>query len=270
VVLLKENHSLTEPFINNCDVKIVFCSAIDECISICNEVCIIDDGWINHQTSDYVRHKARETNKRIIELLISDNAEDKILPSDIDIYKFKSQPVVLILAIGDAAQHYCTELMLNRIFTDFQVPFRQIFSTKTKLILNQLYATNVLRENVILNVLNEKSYISVATFCVSSELSELHEWKRIFEQVYPDFLILQCDAGFSLFDEAQLIIRNLMNVKIDLVIQARHRLISNQCIFHQNSYKGCSPQRSQGDLLFLDLEDSDIENKVSLRIQTKL
>ena len=126
VNLLKENHALADDYFNKCDVEISLYENIDDCIQNSDYILVLWDEKLPEVSLRYIQCQASKLGKKCYRINNSWDKENIILNKvDESMTKF---PIVLTISLGMEAQSYCMELLLNKMFTDKKISFKQIFS----------------------------------------------------------------------------------------------------------------------------------------------
>lgn len=263
VYLLIENHGVVKPFAFDCNFEIILSDDLDYCIDSCDMIILIKSEGFPEKSVEYIKFKSSLLKKKLYLLNTLDFVQDRI---SIDNLLYASTPVVLHISDAIHSQHFCLEVLLNKIFNKNNVSIKQVYSQYTHNILNQLKNENLLNNNLSYHF-DDNSLCSGK--CDLILLSQSVDKSNLIEDLYslkhtkPDYVIYQTGFEFSSYENINNIAKYLWGSKIDLIVKSRYYRIDEDLIIHIdniNSEKG----------LFYDLESPNLMRELEFDILSKL
>ena len=267
VILLRENHLQGEVFVTD-EIAVTIKENIDECVESSDNIIIVKSLCIEPRTIDYVLQKAQNYNK---ECFVIDNCfEDIQLKSKGELYsEFKQYPTVLNIALGMDSQPYCMEILLNRIFEEKRIKFKQIFTEETKRFLWNLNSYGVLNFSYAQQLEADRHTnafnIVVWTLNIGNNMKNLKYWIEHIRCISPDYIIFQTDNTFKNSNIQS--INEFLKVgginEIDTFVKSRYGWLNGENRVYY-------AERKEGGKDIWDLEDGDLRQKLSFDILSKI
>lgn len=195
IVLLKENHMRND--FKGLHFKIKLFNSLNKCINNCNYVLLVNDENIQKEYN-YIINTCTKLNIPLIKLDYSfkqDNLEKLI--SKIELINKK--PIILHLFTDEIAQPLCTELMINKILTDYNVNFTQLFSSESSIVFNSISCLDFINQNIVNQMLSKSNNMSlfVISLNIGKNLQKLTNMIDLIKLIKADFLILNLDANLT-------------------------------------------------------------------------
>lgn len=268
ITLLKENHSEYE--FPKCIYynKILLYEDIDICIMNSEAILIIVDDDIPKKTIDYIIDKSQKTGKKY--LIINNPWKNDSLHFNNTFdnekkYYFNNIPIILLVGVGVVSQQYCTEVLLNRIFTNKKINFKQIYSKGTNAFLSQLNKWNINRSLSIHLAENgsSKEYdVIVVSINIDEDINNIRYHTDTIRHIRPDFVILQTNDGFADYESADCIFKYGSFAALDIIIKSHFYSMDRFSVY-------CKTNTNQSSL-FKYVDESDIEKQLSFLILSKI
>ena len=147
IILLEENHNKGEKFSINDNVIINYCSTIKDGIINCDLVLILVDDFLPQNAVERVHLKSKELGKRCVNIYSNWNKiQDHT--SCFERTNAKDHPTILTLSLGQNAEYYCLEILLNKLFNNKKINIKQYFSDSTRGFFTQFQNHNLLNPSL--------------------------------------------------------------------------------------------------------------------------
>lgn len=267
ILLLKENFMNENYSLNNIKVKLF--NNMDNCIEYSDFIIIIKNGNVPKKSINYILSKSKELNKKCIEIQNPWQINSLYSNQDYDKYKeydFNNCPVILDIALGYGAQQFCVELLLNKIFIDKKINFKQFYSLETKNILLQLNKYNILNNELSkqLNTSINQYNVIIYSINIGDSIYNIKKYIEILRCLKPDFTILQTDIKFEEYETAKKFIKYGCFSQLDILIKSHYNLLYKKHALH------CNNHIIKEDYFIKDIESNDLEKKLALEILSKI
>ena len=267
VLLLKENHIQDESFSFNNNVKIKLHKSIDECICLCDFVLIIKNENTPENSINYILCKSKELNKRCFEISnpwkkeLTHNTND----SHFENFSFNKCSVILSVSLGVGAQQYGVEMLLNKIFIENNVRFKQFFSKETEDFFVQLDSCGILNENFSrqLNSSENQQDVIIYSVNIGENIYNIKKHIDTLRRVVSDFTILQTDIKFDEYKTAKNIIEYGCFSKLNMLIKSHYNTVDDKLLVY------CD-KKIEEDSLIQDIESIFLKEKLSFEIFSKI
>ena len=153
---------------------------------------VIDNPWQNYNSS-----KSLST------------IENEVLTDE-----HRTKPVVLNISVGRYPQQYCTEIALNKIFTNEKLSFKQHYSYETKKLIFQLNNIGIAKKDLILPAQNTDEGSLIIHSIHIEDIVDASAEQYFFNNITPDCIVLSCMLSWRGLSD----LRNLLKVKYNLMI----------------------------------------------------
>lgn len=194
LVLLDENHSIEEYWINQIDNEVCFYETFENSISD-DDLLFTSNENINEQNVIVFENPYSEIKKKKI--------ENKIFGKD-----YPTKPMIIILSFGLFPDTYCLEILLNKIINENNIVPFQKFSDETKYILNKFKSKNLLNDKIE----NDINKADVIIQHINS-----NEFKSYIDLLYnlsllsPNYIYICADRKFNNYDLVEYIKKLVCN-----------------------------------------------------------
>ena len=267
IILLTENHNQKENYIFNNDIKIKLFKSIDECIAACDCIFLLKDETIPVKSINYILNKSSEYNKKCYEIQNpwEEKGADNIYKNDYENCDFDKRPVILNIALGEIAQQYCTEVLINEILAENDVEFKQFYSYATKNFLLQLNSYGILNIDISKH-LDMSAYqydIIICSIDIGENLYDVQKYIDFFRLIKSDFIILQTGIKFDKYQIAKNIIKYVCFSQLDLLIKTHYSLLDNLFVVY------CYEEIEE-DSLILDIESINLKKQLMFKMFSKI
>jgi len=267
VLLLKENHNQKENFLFNTNIKINLYESINDCICHCDFILMIKDNNTPEKSINYILCKSKELDKRCYEVInpwkneLSSNTSN-IAHENTD---FKKYPVILNISLGTISQHYCVEILLNKIFTKNNIGFKQFYSKETEFFLLQLDRYGILSDNFSRQIKFSKYQYNIIIYSINigESIYNIKKHIDILRHISPDFTILQTDIKFNEYENSKNIIKYGCLSQLDILIKSHYKTVNDVLTVYCN-------KSIEQDSFIQDIESISLENKLSFDIFSKI
>lgn len=196
VFLMEESHSKFD-IKSYENIELVSYDNITSCLNDSDIIFVFESEFFSCDFMKMIRNISVKLNKKLIEF----NFDDDFYESKLNDFSMESLKI-LHLVIGGCAQHYCTEILFNKIFCDNKIIFSQEFSCETRCILCKLYENNLLKEEVSSHIVKsqntqkESSDLSIHHLSVNGveQIISDETVERFIRQLAPDYICLSVSS----------------------------------------------------------------------------
>jgi hypothetical protein len=264
IILLEENHNKCEKFSINDNVIINYCSTIKDGIINCDLVLILVDDFLPQNAVERVHLKSKELGKRCVNIYSNWNKiQDHT--SCFERTNAKDHPTILTLSLGQNAEYYCLEILLNKLFNNKKINIKQYFSDSTRGFFTQFQNHNLLNPSLGLQ-LNDgaKDYqILVYHVSIGNNTDSLKSCLDACNKLSPDFIIFQSDVQYEKYDELKKIIQYSLLAKVDVHIYTNYFKYDETTKVYCNNVHTDSPD-------IICIESTDLEDVLTKNILAKI
>ena len=263
VVLLNENHNLKKDF-KLCPYRIELFYTIKQCINEANLIIVLQSEKMPVNSINEIIKICDQESKRLIIIpnLLYRKEDSNFL---IDIIKDENfdGPIILNIALGDYVQHVCGELKINSILSKNNISFKQIFSLKSKELLQHFLKSDLLIKELKKQLCQEiSSYdVMIISLDLDHDINNLKKYQSCFQKILPDCIILQTDMGFCNMEYVQSVIQQCSGDKIDINIYSRYKKVDVEHIV----YCTCAPYTYNHEEN-VDIESDNLSQFLKLKI----
>ena len=259
IYLLDENHDCSEIYNINTKVRLVPSQKMDEYIRISDIVLILQDEYIPQSTIDHIKLLITKKNALIIidNPWLADTPINNTLEKNIN---YNTLPVVLQIVFGRYTQHYCTEILMNKILTEEGVPFIQKFSVETSTLIEQLARYGILNENILRTKHNDSYSVIVKTVYVNKykTLSNDADFFKFMKMLAPSYILMNISSNF-------LINNNVKDIFIHKYAKPINVMIKSPYLETELTKSQCGTYCAE-----LDVDDNDVFSPISKKLSTYL
>lgn len=260
VILLRENHY--DDFLECYNLPIHLFNNIRECIDNSDMVIIINNEMLPSKIVDDIKATCVIRNKLCIELPLNsfeDSYKSYIKMSTNSLSN--DRPIILLISIGKATEHSYIEILLNKIFTENNVVFGQVFSPFTLQLLNSLSVNNILQSKLLnqLSLSDSTKDMYIITISIDCQ-NEFIKYSDFLKRFTPDYVMLQLSLGY--LNHTELVINNEL-VNPNLVLRSRYRLVNGEFAVY------CNEEVSE-TINELDIDSIAFEDKIAKKIISHL
>ncbi len=223
IYILQENHDYLEA--HNISNKVVLVSSedIDKYIYTSDVVLILQDKYMPRKTIDHIKLLVTEKNK----LIIVDNPWSVNNPAENKLNKgirYDTNPVILQIVFGEYTQHYCTEILLNKILSNEDVPFIQDFSIETLSLIEQLSQYGIINKKIIQSKQSNLNNYSVVVKSLHvnqyREMSKDKKFIEIMGVLSPSYIIMNISLNCIINDSMKNMFIHKYNKPIDIIVKS--------------------------------------------------
>lgn len=223
VYILKENHEYSEICSINNKIELVSSEDFDKYIYMSDIVLILQDKYIPQKIIEHIKLLVSENTK----VVIIDNpwSEDHcVINKPSAEVKYDTVPVVLQVVFGEYTQHYCTEILLNKILSNNNVPFVQLFSSETLSLIEQLLKYDLINKGMIKSMQREtEDYSVVIKSLYVNEYIELSKDEKFFEimrKISPNYIMINLSSNCVNDENLKNIFVYKHNKPIDVIVKS--------------------------------------------------
>lgn len=265
VIFLKENHQDNEDFSFCGKLEIMILDNLHECIAQCDMILVMLEKNVFSNIIQKIQNEALKKSK--ICYVINDEwfIDSQLINNDLYLMPSNEVPIILHIAQGKAAQSYCLEVTLNKMFRERDIKFTQIFTDKTQKLLEQLSNYQILNEEIELYFENRKETdIIIYSINIDKEIGELSKYVQLFSKLKIDYVILQVD--FDYFDKDNIVnsIKHYCFSGLDKVIRSQYAVFDDKYIIY------CKDGLEVDDSKIIRLESYGMEENIYNSIVSKL
>ena len=261
VYLLIENHATSKPFVLDSNFEIILSDNLDCCINSCDTIILIESDGFPEKSIEYIKYKSSLLKKELYLLNAFDFTKKQISVDDLS---YDSTPVVLHITDAIHSQHFCLEIILNKIFNKNDVSIKQVYSQYTYHILNQLKNENLLNNKLSSHIdsksLNSKT-CDLILLSKSVDKSSLMDDLYSLMHIKPDYIIYQTGFECSLHENINDISTYLWGRGVDFIVKSRYYKIDEDLIIHMDNIK---------TEMFYDIESSNLMSELEFDMLSKL
>ena len=265
IFLLKENHDEKEHYTCN-NAKIKIHKSVDTCISFCDTIILIKDSNMPEKSIDYLLSESKRLNKNCFvvqnpwekEFIFSTNEKSY------ENFDFKKYPVILNISLGSNTQQFFIELMMNRLFVENKINFRQVYSAETSDFLHQINNFGLLNNNIFeqLNMIDNQYNIIIISLNIGN-LYNMKKYVDIVKFISPDFITIQSDLNLNEYDYVNNMVKYGYFSKLDLLIKSHYYLL-------QNKFNIYCDKKIDNDFFIQDIESDNFDKKLYNAILAKI
>lgn len=223
IYILQENHDYMEVHNISNKVELVSSEDIDKYIYISDVVLILQDKFMSPKTIDRIKLSVTEKNKLIIVAnpwFVNNPAENKLNEG----IRYDSNPIILQIVFGEYTQHYCTEILLNKILSNEEVPFIQEFSIETLSLIEQLSQYGIINKKIIQSKLcNRNNYSVIVKSLYVNQFRVLSKDKKFIEMMEllsPSYIIMNISSNCIINDSIKDMFVHKYNKPISLIVKS--------------------------------------------------
>ena len=255
VFVLGENHNSKDFFSSN--VEVIIHDDIDLCITNSNLILMLLDNDIPIRVIKYIESIAKKQEKKLIKL---NNPWKNKVPEtkNFNHPNFIRFPTILLFTVGFAAQGYCTEIILNELFSNKKIEICQLFSEETEYLMRQINDYKLLNENLRKHIqknCNDFKVVVSTSNIAGANVADLTKKLEIARKMSPDFVILQTDYE-SDYNKLKNIIEFNLFSNTDLVLKSNYINYDSNCVY-------CT---GENELDVLYIENRNIKDILEKRI----
>ena len=219
-ILLRENHEYSD-FKNYTNKKIALIESLEKCIELCDCIFVLKTKYIPAKSILYIERLSEHYGKKIYFLDLSNDEYHYDLETYISKYKFGEVPVILNIALGVTSQFHTLELILNRIFAENTIPFKQFFSQSMYNYITKLYDYSILKEDISKQLVTHKEYsVLIITINIGNDLYNLRDYSDFARKIQPDYIILQTDSKSISYINAHTAVNLFLGLPLDIIINS--------------------------------------------------
>lgn len=219
-ILLSENHNNFD-FETGANRKVLLLESLEMCVKLCDCIFVFEDRNIPQKSLLYIKELSQLYQKKMYLLNLFSDEYYYDLKTDINEYKFCDVPVILNIALGLTSQFYTMELLLNRIFGDNNIPFKQFFSQSMYNYMSQLYNYSIINDQLSNQLFKCKEYqVLIVTIDIGDDIYNLREHGNFIRKISPDYIMLQTDFKSIDYKTAHTAVNMFCNSPLDIIINS--------------------------------------------------
>lgn len=256
--LLTENNTLSE-FGEKAN-KIKLFDDIDECIMNSDIIIILDNHNLPNRVISKLSDMASKYNKILINI-------DTLLGHECEYERtnyIEKVPAIFNISIGNYSANFCIEMMLNRIFTNDNINFRQEFSAETLSFLQQLQRYGILHYQLENQLFRDSSAYEILIKTIN--YNSFYDMTYIFEKteaVIPDYFILNTSYRFTEYNAIEKLIYYKYSAPLFLIksnyVEIYRAEKSMKCVYCVEKQKNINY-----------INDNNLEQKLKFDIFSKM
>ena len=250
--ILEENK---RNYFSFCSTSILFFPTIEECIAASNMTIVLDKSSIPSETLSIVQSLSTCQNKSVIHF----NLPVKFGENQLEI--ITNKPCILHIFWGKASQQFEGESLLYYVFLNKNISFKNA-NKKSYLFLWNAVATSS-QEFRMLETTDTKFDVMYVPLSIEKSIMDLRQYCGFFDQVKPDYIIVQTDSSYNDYKELSSAIKYICNCPLNLWIKSRYYSYEPKNML---SYQNKEPIIVSG----LDLESPPIRTVISLDMLSKI
>ena len=199
VKLLNENHSIDE-LRNTLECEFVLCNDIADGFN--SNIFILENNKIPISSIEKITQRVKPTQVFKFQSPWGNQINLKDIPQ-VENIQYRQIPTILNISIGEISQQYCTEVLLNKIFSDKKINFVQEYSSKTRFMFNQMMIKGILNSKLATHI-NNINKIKPTLVIKSIEFSNINDFTENMQKLNkysPDFIVLNVDRRFDKLED---------------------------------------------------------------------
>ena len=190
--LLSENHINCEHFLENSSCEINLYRSLLDCVK--NSDLIIAAPTTNTPKKSVVAIENEAVKSQAD--LISIDADINSISKRVYDVRVNSKPLVLLISVGAGSQYSITEIMLKKIFNDFDASTFCLYTDFSVAMLSAIDSKGLLKNYYGQNSFNAKTNVSIVSLHYQNFELSTADINHIMT-FRPDFIIVQTDYQYS-------------------------------------------------------------------------
>lgn len=212
IFLLSENHSVSELLIKNSPIKIKLFNNLDEAIIASDMIINIPFEDMSLSLTDKLIKSSNKYNKKL-NIYDFPIQKQKI---DIDIDRtlnYSNVPVLVLLSIGNYHQMHNTEILINKMFSEFNLNLYQKFSHSSSTLINSIKKETEKNERYDIITLSFE-FNDIEEIFNNSDLYEL------FDIINPDYFVVNVESDYLHVEEIKKMFFYRYNIDVGLFLMS--------------------------------------------------
>ena len=266
VMLLTENHEEYEFSDLPKDIKVRFFDNVEQAVLACDIVLICITPNIPLKKISFVKSVAKRMDKHLIVIEgVWNNGLENEAPSHFNNIDSSNCIVILNISLCPEAQQFNGEILLNRLLSNNNISFKQVFSPTTMDILEQFNEYQALNPNLAKHLCTVAEHFDVTVLSIT--LSKLKNTLKYSNEFRPDYIIVQSDFRGDSIAEIISLLKRRFNISYDFLIKSHYIQLENSIPFQIYCNQKIELTKNTYDLEANDLSlalEFDLLSKIAL------